>query len=239
MENTIAPPAQQNTSVVAFRLDQRTFALPLDVIMQILPMMTITPIPHLSKIVMGTINIRGEDVLVINLRTHFNMEEVDQQLYTPLLLLKLKDRLLALVVDAVLDVMNLSLEKVTTLQDMLPEGIDNIPLMQGIAYHNDDTILVLDPDHLFYNQNTVTQQPIESRTSAIAEPPVVENIPVTKSSLAAKRKSVAKSARVAISEPIEEDMPVGESASVMENAPVEENMPVPISSPEDSPAEDE
>jgi purine-binding chemotaxis protein CheW len=160
MENTITSPVQQNTSVVAFRLDQRTFALPLDVIVQILPMMLITPIPHISKIVKGTINIRGEDVLVINLRSHFGVEEIDLQLYTPLLLLKLNDRLLALIVDAVLDVTSLPLEKLTSLQNILPEGIEDSPMLRGVTYHNDETILVLDPERLFYNQHPI-QRPID------------------------------------------------------------------------------
>lgn len=208
MEKTVAPFAQQNASVVAFRLDQRTFALPLDVIVQILPMMIITPIPHMSKIVKGTINIRGEDVLVVNLRNHFGIEEIELQLYTPLLLLKLNDRLLALIVDAVLDVMNLPLEKMTNLQNILPTGIENIPMLRGVAYHNDETILVLEPDRLFYDQHADLQHLTELRTSAPSDTPVTDtpiedalvsflpNVPaepmsVTKKKSAAKKNSVS------------------------------------------------
>jgi purine-binding chemotaxis protein CheW len=180
MENTIAPHAKQNISVVAFRLSQRTFALPLEVIMQILPMMTITPIPHLSHIVKGTVNIRGEDVLAISLRSHFDMEEVDWQLYTPLLLLKLKDRSLALIVDAVLDVMHIPLEILTDLQDILPDGIENVPMLKGISHYKDDTILVLDPGHLFYNHHQAIAQLAELKAETEAETeaePVVAEIP--------------------------------------------------------------
>ncbi len=173
MEKIAAPLAQQNASVVAFQLNQRTFALPLEVIVQILPMMVITPIPHMNRIVKGTINVRGEDVLVVNLRSHFGMEEAELQLYTPLLLLKLNDRLLALIVDAVLDVMNLPLEKVTDLQNILPEGIENIPMLKGVVYHNDETILALDPEKLFYNQHVLIQRPTQLETSAISDTPVV------------------------------------------------------------------
>lgn len=172
MENTIVSRAQKNLPVVAFKLNRRTFALPLEVIVQILPMMTITPIPHFSSIVKGTVNIRGEDVLVVSLRGHFNMEEAPLQLYTPLLLLKLKNRSLALIVDAVLDVMNLPLETMTDIKDMLPEGIEDLPMLQGVSRFNDDTILVLSPDNLFYNHRTLLQQsPAELITSAPADMP--------------------------------------------------------------------
>lgn len=218
MENVIASPTQQNTAVVAFRLDQRTFALPLDVIVQILPMMIITPIPHMTRIVKGTINIRGEDVLVINLRSHFGLEEIELQLYTPLLLLKLNGRLLALIVDAVLDVMNLPLEKVTSLQNILPEGIENIPMLRGVSYHNDESILVLEPDHLFYNQHALIQYPIEPRANVVLDMPVAEKKPVAKKTPAAKKIPVAVSAPV-------EDVPAVTSAPV-EDVPVAINAPI-------------
>lgn len=151
MENTPSPLAQQTLPVVAFRLDHRAFALPLNVVMQILPMMAITPIPHTNKSIKGTINVRGEDVLVINLRGHFGMEEEALQLYTPILLLKLHQRSLAFIVDSVMDVLNLPLQKVTNLPDILPEGIESVPVLRGVAHQNDETVLVLDPDHLFDN----------------------------------------------------------------------------------------
>jgi purine-binding chemotaxis protein CheW len=238
MENASAPHAQQNLSVVAFRLNQRTFALPLDVIVQILPMMTITPIPHLSKIVKGTINVRGEDVLVINLRTHFNLEEVELQLYTPLLLLKLKDRLLALIVDAVLDVMNLPLETLTNLQSMMPDGIESIPLLQGVSRYNDDSILVLDPNNLFYDQHGVAQQITQLRTSALFDTPVTDtpvedalvsisaDKPVTEKKPAAKKTPGSKKTLIETSAPIIEDAPVAAtSAPIIEATPAATSMP--------------
>jgi len=176
MDKLTSPLVQGNTSsVVAFRLDRRTFAMPLDVIVQILPMMTITPIPHLSRIVKGTINVRGKDILVISLRSHFGVPEEELQLYTPLLLLNLHDRMLALIVDSVLDVMTLPMEKVTSLQTILPDGIENNPMVLGISQHNNEAVLVLDPNHLFYSQQIVMQNLLEtniSPESAIEEVPV-------------------------------------------------------------------
>ena len=168
-------PTSQNTqdeliSVIAFRLEKQTFALPLKVIVQILPMMEITPIPHLSHIVKGSINVRGEAILVISLRLHFNLPEKTPQLYTPLLLLNIHDRPLALVVDEVLDVMNLPLENIDPLENILPEGIENTPVLQGLGYFNEETILVLNPDQLFYNQTFESAN--QSGTSVESHTPI-------------------------------------------------------------------
>jgi len=48
MENTETL-SVQNVSVVAFKINQRIFAMPLEFIVQILPMMEITPIPHMGS----------------------------------------------------------------------------------------------------------------------------------------------------------------------------------------------
>jgi len=140
-------------SVIAFKLDERTFAIPLNVIVQILPYMKITPIPHLSSIVEGTINIRGEAILVINLRKHLYMQDKAPELFTPFLLLQVHGRKLALIVDEVLDVVNLHKEKLDTLEEMLPDGIEDTPILQGVGYFNDETVLILNPDKLFHNQD--------------------------------------------------------------------------------------
>jgi chemotaxis signal transduction protein len=91
--------------------------------------------------------------LVISLRLHFNLEEKSPQLYTPLLLLNIQNRQLALIVDEVLDVVNLPLEGIDALENILPNGIQNTPLLKGLGYLNNETILVLDPDQLFNNQS--------------------------------------------------------------------------------------
>jgi len=154
MEKTSASSNSNGSlAVIAFKLDKRTFAIPLNVIVQILPYMKITPIPHLNPIVEGTINIRGEAITVINLRRHLYMEDKLPELFTPFLLLQVHERKLALIVDEVLDVVNLHGEKLDTLEEMLPEGIKDTPLFQGVAYSNDETVLILNPDKLFYNQN--------------------------------------------------------------------------------------
>lgn len=255
MENVIAMPVQQNTPVVAFRLDQRTFAMPLDVIVQILPMMTITPIPHLSKIIKGTINVRGKDILVISLRSHFGVVEEELQLYTPLLLLNLHDRMLALIVDSVLDVMTLPMEKVTSLHNIIPDGIEDNPMLRGISQYNDEAVLVLDPDHLFYNQQSVIQNFLETgtgvdeHTPVIKDTPIEEDIPVpapsdrhlakSKRIPATKRTHAAKSIPVVEDVPIAENIPVAENNLVLETAPaVEEEAPAPAPSLEHSPEED-
>ncbi|MCJ7432885.1 MAG: chemotaxis protein CheW [Anaerolineales bacterium] len=148
-------------SFVTFRVDRRTFALPLSVVVQILPMMTITPIPQISRLVKGTINLHGQSVVVISLRTHFDMEEESLQLYTPMLLARVEDRTLALIVDEMREVLAIPAEKITTLETILPDGIQKTPMLRGIFYSVNDTILVLDPEKLFYVPEKIYEEHVK------------------------------------------------------------------------------
>jgi len=158
-------------SFVAFQINRRTFALPLSVIVQILPMMTIIPIPHASRIVKGTINVHGQSVVVVSLRAHFGMEEEALQLYTPMLLVNLRDRTLALIVDEMREVLSIHPDAITNLDSLMPDGIQNIPMLHGLFYNKDETILLLDPEKLFH----ISEQVYVERVHDIG--PILDQIP--------------------------------------------------------------
>ena len=62
-------------SLVTFRLDSQTYALPIEPLVQIIEMVTITPIPQINSSVEGMINLRGTAVPVVNLGRHFGLPD--------------------------------------------------------------------------------------------------------------------------------------------------------------------
>ena len=53
-----------NDKVVVFNLDDKNFALYLNVVLRVLPSLEITPLPGSPKVVLGIINIEGEIIPV-------------------------------------------------------------------------------------------------------------------------------------------------------------------------------
>ena len=136
-------------NVVAFRLGQQAYALPIEPIAQIIDMVAITPVPQLSEVVEGVINVHGEAVAVVKLRRHFDLEDAPLQLNTPILLTRISGQTIGLIVDEVIDVLNLPKDRIVQLGEILPEELGNAPIFRGLTYVADDAMLMLDPDQLF------------------------------------------------------------------------------------------
>ncbi|MDY7079722.1 MAG: chemotaxis protein CheW [Chloroflexota bacterium] len=134
--------------LIAFRLDNQMYALPIEPIVRIIEMVTITSIPQVNNVVEGVINVHGKTIPVINLRRHFGLQEVHLQLRTPIILVQIGEQTFGLIVDEVMDVLNLSVDQVTRVTDILPEGLGEAPILQGLAHIQDETVLLLDLEHL-------------------------------------------------------------------------------------------
>ena len=85
--------------LVAFRLANQAYALPIEPVVRIIEMVTITPIPQVSGVVEGVINVRGAAVPVINLRRHFGLPEIPWGLRTPIILIQIDEQTFGLIVD--------------------------------------------------------------------------------------------------------------------------------------------
>lgn len=138
-------------SLVIFRLDKQLYALPIEPIVQIFELVAITPIPWANRAVEGVISVRGVIVPVVNVRSQLGLPATRMHLHTPILLVKVAERMLGLIVDEVIDVIGLPVEKITDSAEVLPVGLGEVPLLQGMARASDgEIILLLDLEHLFH-----------------------------------------------------------------------------------------
>jgi len=69
---------------------------------------SVTAIPHSPKWLLGVINLRGVVVPIVDLRIHFNLDRVEFNESTVVIILNLVDRVVGVVVDAVSDVITLN-----------------------------------------------------------------------------------------------------------------------------------
>jgi chemotaxis signal transduction protein len=145
-------------SVVAFRLDQKTYAVSLESVAQIIPMVKLTPLPQAQRSVAGVMNFRGKAVPVIDLRRYFHLPIKAYELHTPILLAYMSapdgtsssgERLVGLVVDEVQDVVDVAHQQVVRLNDILPHGFGELPVLQGLIHTSHGAIMLLDLAHIF------------------------------------------------------------------------------------------
>lgn len=136
-------------TVVTFQLEEKTYALPLASVLQIIPLVALTPLPQAHPAVAGVMNFRGRAVPVIHMRRYFGLAEAQPGLYTPIVLTQAGNRTVGLIVDTVVDVLDLSPTRMVSLVEIMPEGLGEIPMLEGLSHADNGTILLLDLSHLF------------------------------------------------------------------------------------------
>jgi len=163
---TSNPTEQRN--LVTFRLDRQICALPIEPIVQIIEMVSITPIPQASKVLEGVINVRGISVPVINLRRYLGLPEAALQLHTPIILTHVGETVVGLIVDEVMDLLTLTNDQIIHLPDIMPGGWGEVPIWQGLVHTPDGIVLLFDPDHLFSAPSGVgLTQAVETLAQAV------------------------------------------------------------------------
>ncbi|MBE7528124.1 MAG: chemotaxis protein CheW [Ardenticatenaceae bacterium] len=95
--------------VLTFQLGAQRYGLPVTAVHQIIEIVAITHLPQMPPGIQGAINVHGRVVPVIDLRLRFGLPCLPYHLHTPLILVEAGEQLLALVVDAVHEVVEVAL----------------------------------------------------------------------------------------------------------------------------------
>lgn len=158
MEMTHKKPGRKSNgysdNIVAFQLEDQTFALPLETVVQIIPMLKLTPLPQVHPSIAGVMNFRGVAVPVINMRTYLGLEKHNLQLHTPIMLVRMHKRgtnMVGLIVDEVQDVVSIPEGQVIELDDVMPAGLGDVPILQGMLHSRNGATLLLDLEQLLIN----------------------------------------------------------------------------------------
>jgi purine-binding chemotaxis protein CheW len=142
-------------NLVTFRLSQQIYALPIECIVQIVPMVTITPLPRTNGLMartaslLGVINVRGSAVPVVDLRCHLGQGQGRMLLYTPIILSRIDGRMVGMVVDEVLDVVHLAMYELVPLDEIFPEEAGDTGFLSGMARIEDRLVPLLEVNSLF------------------------------------------------------------------------------------------
>lgn len=96
--------SQSVRKVLIFHLANQAYAIPVDAVLEILPMAWLAQPPGLPPVLAGFLNLEGVVVPVVRLTRLFGLTDRTSELYTPLLIVRSGGQTLALLVDAVKEV---------------------------------------------------------------------------------------------------------------------------------------
>ncbi|MDO8776469.1 MAG: chemotaxis protein CheW [Burkholderiaceae bacterium] len=128
--------------LVIFSLDDQRYALPLPAADRVVRMVAITPLPNAPDIILGLVNVQGRVIPVINVRRRFFLPERKIALTDQLVVAHTARRPVALVVDAVLDVIACAAQSLIAAEDIVPK----VEYMEGVVKQTNGLILIHDLD---------------------------------------------------------------------------------------------
>jgi purine-binding chemotaxis protein CheW len=136
--------------LVVFTIEGQRYALPLAAVSRVLPMVAVSPLPKAPAAALGVINLHGQAIPVLDLRRRFGFPLRAYSLTAHLLVARTSRRTLALPVDEVLGVLDVSDTAVIPIDTVLP-GIAHVAgivaLADGLLFiHDLDACLSLDEE---------------------------------------------------------------------------------------------
>jgi purine-binding chemotaxis protein CheW len=111
--------AVASTSVLAFRLEGREYAVPAGEVIEVVRMVAVVPVPEAPPWVCGVLNYRGRVIPVVDARVRLGLARRDPDLCTPIIVMQAGEQAAGVLVDEALDVL------------ALPGGVDYPDRVRG------------------------------------------------------------------------------------------------------------
>lgn len=128
--------------LVLFTLDDQRYALHLSAVERAVRAVEVTPLPKAPDIVSGVVNVQGRIVPVINIRRRFHLPEQDLRLSDQIVIARTSNRIVAVIVDAVIGVTEIPEKEIVSPEKIVPRT----QYVEGVAKLEDGLVLIHDLD---------------------------------------------------------------------------------------------
>ncbi|MEQ1794964.1 MAG: chemotaxis protein CheW [Nitrospira sp.] len=131
---------------LTFQLGEELYGVDILRVQEIKGYTAVTKIPNTPPHIKGVLNLRGTIVPIVELRTKFGMETIDYTMFTVIVVVVVREKIMGLVVDAVSDVLNIDKKDIQP-APQFGAKVD-VSFLNGIGKSGDKLIALLDMDRL-------------------------------------------------------------------------------------------
>jgi purine-binding chemotaxis protein CheW len=156
--------------MVLFELGTEAYGLDIASVHEIIRMQPITKVPKAPLYVEGVINLRGRVIPVIDIGKKFGIEKMDDAKNKRIVVVNIKDTTLAIIVDAVTEVIRVPTESIDPVSDIVTSGQSDY--LMGIAKLPEKMVILLALDKLLSEESDLADivshgQDIKSEPASI------------------------------------------------------------------------
>ena len=132
----------ETIQVVSFKLGSEEYGVDIAQVQEINRMVAITHVPRAPQFMEGVINLRGQLIPIIDLRTRFGMPRAEHTKNTRIVVTEIGAKRVGMVVDSVSEVLRLPVEQIEAAPDMIT-GVGT-EYIRGVGKIEDRLIILLD-----------------------------------------------------------------------------------------------
>jgi purine-binding chemotaxis protein CheW len=134
--------AEATEHLATFYLSREEYGVDVRLVQEIIRLSEITPVPRAPESIKGVINLRGRIIPVIDLKRKLGLGDVDPGRRARIVVVKLRERLVGLLVDAASQVLKVPVSSIEAAPDAVLE-IDG-DYIRGVAKLPDRLIILMD-----------------------------------------------------------------------------------------------
>ncbi len=131
---------------LTFQLGEELYGVDILRVQEIKGYTAVTKIPNTPPHIKGVLNLRGTIVPIVELRTKFGMDTIEYTMFTVIVVVVVREKIMGLVVDAVSDVLNIDKKDIQP-APQFGAKVD-VSFLNGIGKSGDKLIALLDMDRL-------------------------------------------------------------------------------------------
>jgi len=131
---------------LAFTLGQEEYGIDILKVQEIRGYETVTRIANAPDFIKGVINLRGIIVPIVDLRIKFQLDRVEYNQYTVVIILNLRDRVVGIVVDGVSDVLTLQSQQIKPAPEF--SGALDTEYIRGLGSIDERMLILVDIERL-------------------------------------------------------------------------------------------
>lgn len=143
--------APNGSQFLTFNLGEELYGVDILRVQEIKGYTAVTKIPNTPSYIKGVLNLRGTIVPIVELRTKFGMPTIEYTMFTVIIVVVVKEKVMGLVVDAVSDVLDIDKKEVQA-----PPNFGariNVSFMNGIGKSGDKLVTLLDIDRMLSGED--------------------------------------------------------------------------------------
>jgi purine-binding chemotaxis protein CheW len=157
------PAAAEGSQYLTFRLGAEEYGVEILKVQEIRSYSAVTPVPNTPRAVKGVMNLRGQIIPVLDLRTKFGMPEAEYSRFAVVIVVVISGKVVGLLADGVSDVLTAARTDIQAAPDF-GAPIEARPI-SGMAKAGEKLIILLDVEHLLEGNAMDWQSPdrVDSR----------------------------------------------------------------------------